>query len=363
LKRKRMIVLPLAAAATTGLLLLGAGGASAEGRTLNVKTGGGSNGNWVNLYLPGDITIATGDTLSFRVESGEPHSITFILGAPPEGGALPVTESPASIPDDGPVVNSDLIFGGNPANPPAFDVTFTEAGSYDFFCFIHPFMTGTVRVLDPDDAGAAGIDNQASLDARGAAAELSASIEGQANDAAIRARIPAVVPKPGGLREHSVILGGETRNTQQNIMYPEKLTIRPGDSVRFINETVVPHSATFGALPPGDPFAAPATTNRDPANGLVHTGLFFASGEPPTLKPVSEVVTFSKAGTYDYACALHPEMVGQIVVSSSAPLPPNTGSGAIQPGTGGTAGLYVVLGAIALAALATSGAFLAARRS
>jgi plastocyanin len=356
-----VVAAALTGAALAALLVLSTGPVNAQSRTLNVRVGGGSDGNWVNLFLPANITVATGDTLSFRVESGEPHSITFVLGAPPEGG-LPVTPSPVTVPDDGPVVNSDLIFGGNPENPPTFDVTFSQAGAYDYFCFIHPFMTGTVTVLDPGDAGSAGIDNQASLDARGAAAENSARIEGEANDAAIRARIPGPVAKPGGTREHSVILGGETRDTQQNIMYPERITVRPGDTVRFVNETVVPHSATIGTMPLGDPFAAPPTANVDPANGVVHTGLIAAEGQPPALTPVSAVVQFSRAGTYPYACLLHPEMIGEVVVSASAPLPPNTGTGALAATSGGRAGFYLVLAVVGMAALATGASLLAAKR-
>jgi plastocyanin len=358
----RRMVGPLLAAALFGLVSLSPGGVDAQARTLSLKAGGGADGNWVNLFLPATVTLQTGDTLSWRLESGEPHSITFILGDPPAGG-LPVTPSPVTIPDDGPVINSDLIFGGNPTNPPTFEATFSAPGNYDYFCIIHPFMTGTVEVLDPGDPGSARVDNQASLDARGAADENSAIIEGQQNDAAIRVRIPGAIAKPGGSREFAVILGGETRNTQQNIMYPSTLTVRPGDSVRFINETPVPHSATFGQLPPGDPFAAPATANSDPANGVVHTGLFTASGDPPALTPESKVVSFSKPGSYDYYCLLHPEMRGTIVVSAAAPQPPNTGSGLESHNHEGTAGAYLV-GAVATVAVVATGsvAFANSRR-
>lgn len=374
---RRLWVPSLLVAALGAVLLLGVGGANAQENTLTIRAGSGSNGNWVNLFLPKDVTILTGDTLSWRVESGEPHSITFILGEPPAGD-LPVTPSPVTIPDDGPVVNSDIIFGGNPANPPTFDATFSEAGTYDYLCIIHPFMTGTVTVLDPDDPEADSADTQESADARGDLEEAPALAEGQQNDAAVRARVPAAVTQPGGTKEYSVILGGETRDTQQNIMYPASLSLTAGDTIRFINETPIPHSATFGEMPPGDPFAAPPTENTDPGNGVVHTGLFTATGEPPATTPDSRVITFSKPGTYDFYCLLHPEMQGSVTVAAApapptptpapptptppAPRPPNTGSGASGPANSAT-GLYVVLGIVALAGVVAATAFATANRN
>jgi plastocyanin len=362
MSKGKLFALPLLLVALAGLAGLSSAGVEAQSpRTLTIRAGGGADGNWVNLFLPDSATISTGETIRWIVPSAEPHSITFILGQPPE--VLPVSTSPASIPDDAPVINSDLIFGGNPENPPSFEATFTAAGTYEYFCFIHPFMTGTIEVLDPGDAGSAGIDNQGSLDARGDAAEYSATFEGAANDAAIKSRIPAAKALPGGAREYGVILGGETRDTQQNIMYPKTLTVRPGDSVRFINETVVPHSATFGQLPPGDPFAAPATANTDPTTGIVHTGLLAVEADPSGgTKPVSTVLKFSKAGTYDYYCLLHPEMQGQVVVSASAaPGAPNTGSGTVSPGANGTS-VYLLLGAVMVAFMAAGSMVIASRR-
>ena len=37
--------------------------------------------------------------------------------------------------------DSGIVMSGN-----SFEVTFDKAGSYDYFCMVHPWMTGNVNV-------------------------------------------------------------------------------------------------------------------------------------------------------------------------------------------------------------------------
>ena len=76
-------------------------------------------------YLPADITINAGDTVEWINVDTAAHTVT--------GGS----------PADGPsgVFDSSLVMGGA-----AYAFTFEEAGSYDYFCMVHPWMVGSVTV-------------------------------------------------------------------------------------------------------------------------------------------------------------------------------------------------------------------------
>lgn len=68
---------------------------------------------------------------------------------------------------------------------------------------------------------------------------------------------------------------------------PEALTISAGTTVTWTNRDDIPHSIVE-------------------SNGLFHSQAFDTNG--------SYSYTFSKAGTYDYVCGLHPHMKGKIIV-------------------------------------------------
>jgi plastocyanin len=76
-------------------------------------------------YLPQDITISTGDTVQWDNVDNAAHTVT--------GGS----------PSDGPsgVFDSSLLMAGLD-----YSFTFNDAGSYDYFCMVHPWMVGSVTV-------------------------------------------------------------------------------------------------------------------------------------------------------------------------------------------------------------------------
>ena len=76
-------------------------------------------------YLPPSVTINAGDTVEWTNSDTAAHTVT--------GGS----------PADGPsgVFDSSLVLGGA-----QYAFTFDEAGSYDYFCMVHPWMIGDVQV-------------------------------------------------------------------------------------------------------------------------------------------------------------------------------------------------------------------------
>ncbi len=76
-------------------------------------------------YLPPTVSINKGDTVDWKNLDTAAHTVT--------GGS----------PADGPsgVFDSSLVLGGA-----AYSYTFNDAGSYKYFCMVHPWMIGTVQV-------------------------------------------------------------------------------------------------------------------------------------------------------------------------------------------------------------------------
>jgi len=76
-------------------------------------------------YLPADITISTGDTVQWDNVDTAAHTVS--------GGS----------PADGPsgVFDSSLLMAGGD-----YYFTFDDAGNYDYFCMVHPWMVGSVTV-------------------------------------------------------------------------------------------------------------------------------------------------------------------------------------------------------------------------
>ena len=76
-------------------------------------------------YDPEVVDVAVGDTVSWDNADNTVHTATS--GQPPADA-------------DG-VFDSEMMSAGD-----VFEYTFTEAGSYDYYCTFHPWMVGTVNV-------------------------------------------------------------------------------------------------------------------------------------------------------------------------------------------------------------------------
>ena len=94
---------------------------------------------------------------------------------------------------------------------------------------------------------------------------------------------------------------------------PRIATVRVGDTVTWTNSDAQAHTATSGS----------AWTTGDIANGD------------------SASITFRTAGTFDYICAIHPTMTGQVVVRAGGTTPPT--DTAVPGSTGDPSSLTLAL--------------------
>lgn len=76
-------------------------------------------------YIPASVSIMKGDTVVWKNKDTAAHTVT------------------SGSPEDGPsgIFDSSLLIGGG-----SFEHTFDSSGSYDYFCMVHPWMTGDVQV-------------------------------------------------------------------------------------------------------------------------------------------------------------------------------------------------------------------------
>jgi plastocyanin len=91
------------------------------------------------------------------------------------------------------------------------------------------------------------------------------------------------------------IVEGSSSTPGPNSYNPSPLTIKVGTTVVWTNNDSTLHTVTSG-LPSGGPV------------GTLFDSSYLGPGKTFNY-------TFSKAGTFDYHCTLHPTMVGKVIVS------------------------------------------------
>ena len=137
--------------------------AFAEDVTVTNAPGSSTPGCEPNCFVPSTVTIEVGDTVTWDNTDTAAHTAT--------GGSAA----------DGPsgVFDSSLIMAGG-----SYSYTADTAGTFDYFCMVHPWMEGTLIV---EAAGAAEADAAAAAAAdaaAAAAAEAQAAAEADAAAAA-----------------------------------------------------------------------------------------------------------------------------------------------------------------------------------
>ncbi len=322
-------------------------------------------------FLPNELWIHAGDSVTWTFNSDEIHTLSFLVVGqifPPFPVGCPGFSFGVATFDGSTCVTTPPMVKGNPD----FTVTFPSAGNYKIQCLVHNTMNGVVHVLEasiPLPHDQAFYDKEAATEARnlltdsdhatstnmssmrmgmshsgnsvsvrvlaatqrlsGQKAKLTASSGGAASPAAhVTAGVGEIASTPGGLQTNSLVR-----------FVKEKIEIHAGDTVEWGNfDPEEPHTITFGEEPQ-DIFDPSPNVTRDADGGLsavlnspsdnLHSGFILQAlddqpGTPVNSNPNNSIamnpthfrVKFMQPGTYNYKCVLHDNlgMVGEVVV-------------------------------------------------
>ncbi|MCW2828380.1 MAG: plastocyanin [Marmoricola sp.] len=266
-------------------------------------------------FLPGRITINAGDTVTWVARSAEIHTVTFLRGGAPRK-KLPefdpskpwqVTRQGGSVYSPGTRFNSGLMTtvptGGDAGPlPPVphvqrYQLTFPRTGTFTYYCLVHGvMMVGTVHV---NATGTPYPLTQAQYDAR---ATRQAARLVQAGK-----RLNTFLVRHSS--RHKVFAGGDNGAVSLMRFLRRTVVVRVGQSVSWaVPGMVEPHTVTFGKEPAGPKVFVPSGDPTHYSGGDLNSGLMVPRS---TFR-----VTFTKAGSYPYVCALHDfmGMRGKVVV-------------------------------------------------
>ena len=264
-------------------------------------------------FTPKYVDISVGDTVVFKdVDQLEPHTVTFgsmaaltkmangfITPVPQKNGPPQLVIDPKGVtPTMGStyngmgIANSGIIPYGK-----SWKLTFTAPGTYHYICLVHGTSMAGVVTVHPVQQG-----------------------------------VHMYMVQAG---DGMAAFNDKANTTTNDQFYPRHLTVKVGDSVTWIGGF---HTITFGPdavrtqleknqfvpVPQasGAPklifnpkIAFPSGGNTYDGTGFVNSGILALLASPTSKAPPSFKLTFTKAGTFEYDCLIHPGMDGTITVT------------------------------------------------
>ena len=316
----------------------------------------------VMAYFPHTVTIHAGDTVHWVINSNEIHTVTIPGGIFPPDLLTPSIDVPGANPDVSPVVFTPFvvqqypvsggeigggfgahansgIMGREPGQVEEYDLTFTPdltltpERTFGYYCVVHGFtMSGEVIVVSNDEIIPS--PSQAAAEGRKEMAEALSLVPGVVRDASNE--IAPSVMNNDGTMSHTVKLGySETFTTdfgdlEIDLMQflPNKLTVRPGDTVTFeLSEyNVAPHTASFlngeeepplavfdsGFLYLNSEILFPSGTDTLTRTGIFNSGLLLPGSGAAYSLTIGDI----KPGLLTFLCQLHDTsgMKGELMV-------------------------------------------------
>jgi len=281
-------------------------------------------------FFPNELWIHEGDSITWKFEAGEIHTVTFLATQPaaqvrPPFQAFCPSSDPSTFDGSTCVSTPPLVEGST------FTVTFPTPGNYKLVCLVHPDMTGVVHVLEQSKLLP---HTQDFYDGEAEAQRHVLLSDADRDDDEAK-------PAHHHASEQQVIVGGGEISTNAagastlSIMrfVRDPMVIHAGQTVEWASDDPEdPHTITFGTEPAGDPFppSSNVTVDADGARHAVinspsdnvHSGFIAAAPQDRTgleQSPLSATrfrVTFTHPGIYPYICALHDElgMKGKVIV-------------------------------------------------
>jgi plastocyanin len=307
---KLPFIMAAAAALATSVAISGPAGASNGGtHSWTVQVGSESWDQAIQgmAFLPSDITVNAGDTINWEANGAEIHTVTFLAKGqslqpfdPFDANQLGRVGTESY--DGTSYYNSGLMSN---VEVPGFTVvesyslTFPKEGDFTYYCVVHGMaMKGTVHV---QEEGSEYPYTQRDYDRWSRAQERSILRDGRelADSLAEQAS------------NHLVLAGSDDGVAMVMRFVRPAVTVHVGDKVVFNNPGMdAPHTVTFGNEPAN--IFVPSGDPTQFSGGDLNSGIIPANaGKASTFE-----VTFTKAGTFKYICALHDYMgmVGEVRV-------------------------------------------------
>jgi plastocyanin len=290
---------------------------------------GEDKGHQAMAFLPNEIWIHAGDSITWTFDADNIHTVTFLRADQERpfflAGCPGFSSDPATFDGSTCVTTPPLVKGST------FTVNFPVAGNFKLTCLVHPRMDGTIHVFGPSQHLPHG---QAFYDQRAFDERKDLLLDPIDRDAG-RDNQPNHNHKQGvaaGIGEVSATAGGsQTLSVMRFLKDPT--TIHAGQTVEWTNlDPVEPHTITFGTEPPGPADAPSADVTMDPdgarhavissLSDSTHSGFIRAAPEERLGLPQAPLgvtrfrVTFPNAGTFPYICAIHDNlgMKGTVIV-------------------------------------------------
>jgi plastocyanin len=339
--------------------------ALASADNLAVQVGGEVAGKpYIDLQgiYPKRPVVHVGDSIDFTVVgfhtiAVQPNGTDVLPLIVPTGGKFPATNDVAGNPFwwgdvvdavgfngavfgplPGPFDGTAIVHSGGPA---PLTVQFTAPGTYVLACEIHPFMRGSVKVVDAgvkvrsfakqekkgmhqlrkDAKKAKKLDRKLSKNRKHHGHNKARSHGHHNKKVATKAtvRTGAGTPRFSLLRfypaDTTVKVGGTVTWKWTGFNEVHTVTIAPQDVLTalagslFAGPTVDP----IGALPTEAPGAPVVHTADAHGNGLIGSGLI---PDPAGAPPKTFMAQFTTPGVFTYRCLIHDTMTGTITVKA-----------------------------------------------
>lgn len=286
-----------------------------------------NKGHQALAFLPNEIWIHAGDSITWTFEVDEIHTVTFLKDGqtrlPFTVGCPGISTSPATF-DGSTCVSTPPMVKGQ-----SFTVNFPKAGNFKLVCLVHENMTGAIHVLPMSQTlphNQRFYDNEAADEREALLTDHDPEREGEGPAAHVHGH-----DVTAGAGEVVANAGGSDTLSVMRFMEPITV-IHSGETVEWTNsDPVTPHTITFG-VEPADPIPPAGTFTKDADGALhatinsasdnVHSGFIVAAPQERmglAQAPLGNTrfrITFTHAGVYPYICALHEDlgMKGKIVV-------------------------------------------------
>jgi plastocyanin len=281
-------------------------------------------GRQVIAFLPNEIWIHAGDSITWTFASDDIHTVTFLTAGQPIidfGVGCPGFALSGATFDGATCVTSPPMTAGQ-----SFTVNFSVPGNYALVCSVHSHMSGVIHVLSATESLP---HNQLFYDQE-AAHQQHNLMNDVAGMISVRVLTGAKNVTAGTGEMAAAAAGFQSLSIVRFLS--ENVEVHVGDTVEWSNsDPAMPHTITFGDEP-DNPFPPSPNVSVDPDGGLhavissitdnVHSGILVGApenqfGVPQPPPPTTRFrVTFKEPGTYTYKCELHDTlgMVGKVTV-------------------------------------------------